>query len=64
MIDVFPRSYESVYIGKMRIEDGKIIIPCLSQSITVLSLQLPGGKILTAKEFISGYRKFIEKIGD
>ena len=63
-IDVSPRSYESVYIGKMRIEDGKIIIPCLSQSITVLSLQLPGGKILTAKEFISGYRKFIEKIGD
>ncbi len=63
-IDVSPRSYESVYIGKMRIEDGKIIIPCLSQSITVLSLQLPGGKILTAKEFISGYRKFIEKIED
>ena len=59
-IDVSPRSYESVYIGKMRIEDGKIIIPCLSQSITVLSLQLPGGKIMTAKEFINGYGKSIE----
>ena len=47
--------------GVWFIEDGKLLVNCGGGTVLeILKLQPEGGKALTAKEFLSGYRSFVE----
>lgn len=49
-------------IGELYQKDNHLFIPCQPGYLEILSLQLPGGKPLSAQEFINGYGKFLSRV--
>lgn len=47
--------------GEIFQEKGKIYASCKNSLLEIINLQLEGGKVMTAKEFINGYGKFFGK---
>ena len=48
--------------GTIFLDNNKLFIQCAKNSLEIKNLQLSGKKIMTAKEFINGYSKYIGKI--
>ena len=48
--------------GKIYQENEHLFVPCSKGRIELLKLQFEGGKVLTTKEFINGYGKFLKKV--
>ncbi|MCX6813735.1 MAG: methionyl-tRNA formyltransferase [Candidatus Azambacteria bacterium] len=46
-------------IGKGFLADGNLIVKCGKDNLVIKKLQLEGGKILSAKEFLNGHKDFI-----
>ena len=46
--------------GQVELSDGKLLIGCGQGGLIINSLQLEGGKVLTANEFIRGYSAIIK----
>jgi methionyl-tRNA formyltransferase len=46
-------------IGKLSLEDGRLIIQCGQNALAILKLQLAGKKIMSAEEFINGHKSKI-----
>lgn len=50
------------YIGEIFLLNGNLAIKCGKDALIIKKLQLEGGKILTAKEFLNGHKDFAESI--
>lgn len=48
-------------IGKTYQKSSRLYVPCSKNCLELLKLQLEGGKVVSAKEFINGYGKLLEK---
>lgn len=55
-------SEQNISAGKVHVENGRIFVGCQSGSLEILSLQIEGKKVMTAKEFLNGYTDFDGKI--
>ena len=53
--------HEEIYIGKIYQENGHLFVSCAKGFLELLKLQIEGGKILTTKEFINGYDKYLTR---
>ncbi|HEY4484167.1 MAG: methionyl-tRNA formyltransferase [Candidatus Harrisonbacteria bacterium RIFCSPLOWO2_02_FULL_41_13b] len=47
--------------GKIYREKEQLFVPCSKGCVELLKLQFEGGKILSAKEFLNGYGRLLEK---
>ncbi len=45
--------------GMLFQENNQIFVPCAKGHLEIFGLQLEGGKVLTSKEFINGYGRFL-----
>lgn len=56
-----PLSRLSLDRGKIHQENGRLFVLCSKDYLELLKVQLEGGKVMDAKEFINGYGKFLKK---
>lgn len=49
-------------IGEFFLNDGRLVIQCGQDSLVILKLQLEGGKILSAEEFLRGHKNFFPSL--
>lgn len=49
-------------IGEVFLDDGNLMIQCGNSALAIKKLQLEGGKILSAKEFLNGHKDFVSSV--
>lgn len=50
-----PANYQKLKPGKLHVEDGELLAGCEDGAIEIVTLQLPGTKRMSGKEFANGY---------
>lgn len=55
-----PTDYKELTPGELHAEDGKLLVGCEDKALEIETLQLPGTKRMSGKEFINGYDQDIQ----
>lgn len=48
--------------GEVFLQDGELAVKCGDRTLIIKELQLEGGRVLTAKEFLNGHKNFIGSV--